>query len=110
MPVELNISLIMPTTTTTERKCGRYVTVCTIFLYRCEPSSLSSSARIIGAGKVMSRLIIFSVIVFLKTSQKYGSSTIMRIYFMPPSLAHGLWRMPSFGLKFLNASVTPYIG
>lgn len=41
----------MPTTTTVERKCGAYVTVCTNFLNLSEPASFSRRASRIGIGK-----------------------------------------------------------
>ncbi len=40
-----------PVMTTQDRKCGRYEMVCTVFLKGWKRISLSSMARMIGAGK-----------------------------------------------------------
>lgn len=54
----------MPHTTTTEIKCGKYVMVCTVFLNMAFFTSLSSKARIIGAGNANNRLYKLISIVF----------------------------------------------
>ena len=57
MPEGPNITKVMDTTITMEMKWGTYKRVCSSFLYRRDRISLSSSARMMGAGKVKMMLI-----------------------------------------------------
>ena len=55
-----NKSTKIPPNTAHERKCGKKVTVCTVFLKRSLKSSAVSTAKMIGQGKFMRSCNIFS--------------------------------------------------
>jgi hypothetical protein len=107
IPVLLVNSRIIPQTTTSEIKCGIYVTVCTTLLNIRPLSSLSMRARIMGAGKPKIIDVTLTINVFERTLVKYGPVKKSKKLLKP---THGLPRIPIPGLKFLNAIITPYIG
>ncbi len=76
MPVSKSKRLInMPPNTAHEIKCGKNVTVCTVFLNRLLSSSAVSTANIIGHGKLMSSCKTFNPNVLNMMSLKSGSVT-----------------------------------
>ena len=66
MPEEPNITKVMETTMTMEMKCGTYSMVCRAFLYRRQRISLSSSAKMMGAGKKNTRFIRLRIRVLVR--------------------------------------------
>ena len=66
--------MTMPATTTIDRKCGRYETVCTNRLRYRLRTSLSSSASTIGSGKQNSSVSAPRISVLVNTCQNVGSA------------------------------------
>ena len=70
MPIDgENITLIIPTSTTVEIKCGAYRMVCEA-LRSFDVTSFSSSARIIGSGKLTTIEYSEIISVFFISRQK----------------------------------------
>ena len=106
-PSRAKKSKSIPTTTTTEMKCGRYVTVCTSPLNGFQRSSFSNRARMIGAGNPNTRSRTLIATVFTMSRAKYTLAKKSWKFWSP---IHLLPSTPFTGLKSWNAMTAPYIG
>jgi hypothetical protein len=66
-----------------DKKWGKYTMVWVIFLYRLKDSSFNIKARIMGAGKPITRSRVFSIRVFLIAFQKSRDAKASRKYLVP---------------------------
>lgn len=90
-----------------EMKCGAYSTVCTTRLSLWNRSWFSASARMMGTGKLHSRLYRLSSTVFLIIRPQLGEEKNSSNHSRP---THSLPVMPRLALKSRKAIWMPYMG
>ena len=106
-PEGLRKILIIPQMTMVEMKWGAYSTVCTTRLNFAKRSWLMHRDRMMGMGKLHSRLYRLSSTVFLIMRTQLGAVKNRSNQYRP---THSLPVMPRLALKSRKAIWMPYMG